>query len=95
MKKISLAALAISCASTAFADAAPRYDEFLAIIRDNGCSITWQEMQVVFLEGAGFEVEQVQDLAGYAIENGAATLENNRSEPDNDKLVLSKAACKG
>ncbi|WP_297341089.1 hypothetical protein [Pseudophaeobacter sp.] len=103
MKKITTLVFTLACSTPVWAEPVPKFDEFLTIMRTHDCKMTFAEATQIFVEGAGFELEELKRVNRYAMENGIAHMENgiahmenaSRANPGGELLILSDSSCKG
>lgn len=96
MKKITTLVFTLACSTPVWAEPVPKFDEFLTIMRTHDCKMTFAEATQIFVEGAGFELEELKRVSRYAMENGIAHMENaSRANPGGELLILSESSCRG
>ncbi|MEP4038678.1 hypothetical protein [Pseudophaeobacter sp.] len=96
MKKVSTLIITLTCATPAWAEPVPRFDEFLTIMRAHDCKMTFDEATQILVEEAGFELDELKTVSRYAMKDGIAHMENSsRENPGGELLILSENSCKG
>lgn len=98
MKKIALlsALLLAGPAMASDPEGLPRYEEFVEVMRANGCSMAEPEAEEKLSDAHGFEKDQVKAFVDYMTMQGVGELERNFYEPTQKGeifLVLSEDLC--
>lgn len=96
MKKLTTLLFSLAFSTAALAEPVPRFEEFLTIMREHNCELTYEDAMQVLVRDAGFKKEDLRDVSRYALDNGIATMINSREDDGTeDLLTLSESHCKG